>query len=139
MEGRAMTDSGFEWPDYVIPEPPPEWQEQHPGWDKPADDTKPNGAGEHPSAAKSGRLVLLTPADCAVAKHRPYVAKGLIGEGDLALIIGQPGAGKSVLGPHMAYAVAQGRAIFGRRVRQGRVLYIAAEDGPGMRIRTRAL
>ena len=38
-----------------------------------------------------------------------------------------------------ATAVAQGRKVLDRRVRQGVVLYIAAEDGPGMRLRVRAL
>jgi putative DNA primase/helicase len=84
-------------------------------------------------------LTILTPSDCEAALPRPYIVKGLIGRGDFGLIVGQPGAGKSVLGPHIAYAVAQGRSIFGRRVQQGVVLYIAAEDGAGLRVRVRGL
>ena len=47
--------------------------------------------------------------------------------------LGAPGAAKSLLGPHLGYAVAQGREAFGMRTRQGGVLYVAAEDARGMR------
>lgn len=60
-------------------------------------------------------------------------------EGDVACIVGAPGVGKSLLGPRLGYAVAQGDDIFGMRVRQGGVLYVAAEDQHGMRGRVAAL
>jgi hypothetical protein len=82
---------------------------------------------------------LLNPADLADEPARPYVIKGLIGQGDHAIIMGQPGSGKSVIAPHLAYAVAQGRTVLGRRVKAGRVLYIPAEDAHGMKGRVRAL
>jgi hypothetical protein len=82
---------------------------------------------------------LLTPADIADEPTRPYVIKGLIARGDHAVIMGQPGSGKSVLAPHLAYAVAQGRQVLGRRVKSGTVLYISAEDPHGMKGRVRAL
>ena len=96
------------------------------------------GPPEQPTP-QPGLLTVLTPDECEVATPRPYVVKGLIGRGDSILLVGQPGAGKSVLGPHLGYAVAQGRRVFDRRVRQGTVLYIAAEDGHGMKLRVRAL
>lgn len=82
---------------------------------------------------------LLNPADLADEPARPYVIKGLIGQGDHAIIMGQPGSGKSVIAPHLAYAVAQGRMALGRRVKAGKVLYIPAEDAHGMKGRVRAL
>lgn len=82
---------------------------------------------------------LLTPDDCEAQPPKPYVVKGLIGQGDLVVIFGHPSAGKSLLAPYIAYAVARGDRVFGRRVRQGRVLYIAAEDGEGMMARVKAM
>jgi hypothetical protein len=79
------------------------------------------------------------PAEIPEKEARPYIIKGLIGQGDHAIIMGQPGSGKSVLAPYLAYGVAQGFALFGRRVRPGPVIYIAAEDGHGMKARVRAL
>ncbi len=84
-------------------------------------------------------LLALTPADCALCKPRGYLVKDLIAPGDLALIFGQPGAGKSVIAPHIGYAVAQGRAVFDRRVRSGPVVYITAEDPHGLPQRVHAL
>jgi hypothetical protein len=85
------------------------------------------------------RLKVLTPDDCESATPRPYIVKGLIGRGDSILLVGQPGAGKSVVGPYIGYAVAQGRPVFNRRVHRGAVLYVASEDGHGMKLRVRAL
>lgn len=82
---------------------------------------------------------LMTPAECAAQPGRKYVIKGLLSEGDIACIFGPPGAGKSILAPHFAYGVAQGRAVFGRRCKKGITFYIAAEDAHGMRQRVRAL
>ena len=84
-------------------------------------------------------LRLLTPADCAAAPPRGYIVKGLIAPRDLVLVTGHPGTGKSVLIPLIGYMVALGRTLFGRRVRQGRVIYLAQEDPHGMRQRIAAL
>ena len=54
-------------------------------------------------------------------------------------MVGAPGVGKSVFAPDLAYAVAQGREFHGRRVKQGKVFYVAAEDHHGMQTRLTAL
>ena len=87
----------------------------------------------------SSRLAFLTPAQCAALSARPYFIKGLLAQGDVAAIVGAPGAGKSLLAPRLGYAVAQGTEVFGRRTRQGGVFYVAVEDGHGMRGRLSAL
>jgi hypothetical protein len=97
------------------------------------------GPNEDAPAASSRGLTFLTPAECALLPARPYVIKGLLAQGDVAAIVGAPGAGKSLLAPRLGYAVAQGGEVFGRRTRQGGVLYVAAEDGHGMRGRLSAL
>ena len=85
------------------------------------------------------RMHVLTMVDCAASAPRDYILKGLIARGDLGVLFGPPGAGKSVVAPYLAHAVAMGREVFGRRVRQGVVLYVAAEDGAGMKLRVTAL
>jgi hypothetical protein len=94
---------------------------------------------DEPPPASTSTLTILTPSQCGDARQRPYVIKRIIGMGDTGILSGLPGAGKSALAPHWAYAVAQGRKVHGLRVRQGPVLYVAAEDGDGMRVRVRAL
>ncbi|SLN77648.1 AAA family ATPase [Roseisalinus antarcticus] len=89
--------------------------------------------------ARAGGLTFTTPSQCADLPARPYVIKGLLAERDVAAIVGAPGAGKSLLGPRLGYAVAQGKEVFGRRVRQGGVLYVAAEDHGGLALRLAAL
>lgn len=84
-------------------------------------------------------LTFLKPSECDLADVRKPVIKGLIAEGDVACIVGAPGVGKSLLAPRLAYAVAQGQDIFGMRVKQGSVMYVAAEDHHGMRARVWAL
>lgn len=84
-------------------------------------------------------LRFLSPGDCADAPSRGYILKGLLAPGDVGCIYGAPGAGKSLISPHLGYAVAQGRAAFGMRTKPGRVWYVAAEDPHGMRGRVSAL
>jgi AAA domain len=85
------------------------------------------------------RLQLLTPDQCADTQPPDYVIKSLISRRDLAVLVGAPGSGKSALAPYLGYAVAQGRTAFGRRIRQTPVLYLACEDGYGLRLRINAL
>lgn len=102
--------------------------------------TAPAFQSDRTRTARPSRAVrFLTPAECATADPRGYIVKGLLAPQDLALIFGGPGLGKSCLAPRMAYAIAQGAEFFGRRVRPGRVIYVAAEDPHGMRQRIRAL
>lgn len=84
-------------------------------------------------------MEVLSVDDCLNAPPRDYVIKGFIAVGDLCSVFGAPGAGKSTLCPHLAYHVALGESVFGLRVRQGLVFYIAAEDGEGMTRRIAAL
>ncbi|MBP6010606.1 MAG: AAA family ATPase [Alphaproteobacteria bacterium] len=74
-----------------------------------------------------GRLKVFTLGDEQAKLARPYLLKGIIYRGDLIFITGDPGSGKTTLTQYIALAVAQGRSIFGRRVKVGRVLYLAFE------------
>ncbi len=91
------------------------------------------------SAASGSRLRFVPQPDCRSGQPRRYVVKGLIARGDLAIVLGAPGAGKSAFTPLVCQAVASGGYAFGRRTRQGEVLYVAAEDAHGLRGRMQAL
>lgn len=73
--------------------------------------------------------------ECRVDHAQNYIMKGVLAPGDLAVIFGQPGCGKSLLGPLLGHAVAEGRQVFGKRTTKGRVLYVAAEAGADMEVR----
>lgn len=88
---------------------------------------------------RSLRDRIVRPTDCADGPRRGYIVKGLLAPGDVAAVIGQPGCGKSVWAPHLAYGLAQGRRVFGLRTKPGAVLYLAAEDFSGMHQRVAAL
>ena len=88
---------------------------------------------------KKGRLNFLSPGECASLPSRGYVVKGIIAPRDVGCIFGAPGAGKSLIAPHLGYAVARGVSAFGMRTKPGITLYVAAEDSHGMRSRISAL
>lgn len=67
-----------------------------------------------------------------------YIVKGILSEGGLSMIYGPSGCGKSFLATDMALAVARNVAWFGRRVKGGGVLYVAAEGQHGFRKRISA-
>lgn len=114
----------------------PNNHETHPD-EFPDEDELDDAATASPEPAP--RLRFLSPGECSDAPLRGYVIKGLLAPGDVGCIYGAPGAGKSLIAPHLGYAVAQGRTAFGMRTKPGRVFYVAAEDPHGMRGRVSAL
>lgn len=92
-----------------------------------------------PEPRTFGGLTFESPADCATAPARGYLVKGMLAGGDVACIFGQPGAGKSLIAPHIGFMLARGEAAFGMRTKPGRVFYVAAEDAHGLRRRVAAL
>lgn len=58
-----------------------------------------------------------------------YLVDGIIARGHLAMFGGRPKSGKSFLGLQLAQAIDTGKPFLGRNTQQGRVLYIALEDG----------
>jgi hypothetical protein len=57
---------------------------------------------------------------------------------DLGVLYGASGAGKSFVALDLALAITRGEPWRGRKVNQGRVLYIAAEGGGGVAMRLKA-
>ena len=91
------------------------------------------------ASAACGRFKAKTLAECQVDHAANYIIKGVLARRNFALIYSQPGAGKSLLGPLLAHAAANGRQVFGHRTRASRVLYIAAEAPEDMEVRFAAM
>jgi archaellum biogenesis ATPase FlaH len=64
-----------------------------------------------------------------------YLIKGLAERGSVILLAGDSGTCKSFLGSDMAIAVVHGRPWLGRSVKQGRALYIGAENSRRLTVR----
>ena len=66
--------------------------------------------------------------DAKVTTDLPYVVKGIFGKGQIVVIWGSPGAGKTFAIMEMACSIGAGKPWHGRRTRKGIVLYVAAES-----------
>ncbi|WP_108259128.1 AAA family ATPase [Mangrovicoccus ximenensis] len=117
------------------------------GWIETLDDDDFEDFGEEEESGdaaqsekpKKGRFTLRKLSDCTSEGNRQYLIKGLLAARDVGCIVGAPGAGKSLLAPYLAHAVAQGREAFGMRTKAGGTFYVAAEDPHGLRGRANAL
>ncbi|WP_237213995.1 AAA family ATPase [Falsiroseomonas oryziterrae] len=88
-----------------------------------------------PRGKPYGRLRVLTLADAESAPPRHYLLRGLIAPGELSLWWGAPKCGKSFLLLRLAYGLALGRGMWGRKAKPCRVLYVAAEGEGGFAAR----
>lgn len=86
-----------------------------------------------------GRLLVLGMADLDTAPARSYLLKGLISAEEISIWVGPPKCGKSFLLLHVSYMLSLRRSVFGKRVKQATVLYVAAEGEGGIAGRIRAL
>lgn len=66
--------------------------------------------------------------DAKLTTALPYVVKGLFGKGQIIVVWGQPGSGKSFAMTALACAVGAGVPWCGRRTKRGTVIYVAAES-----------
>ncbi len=83
-----------------------------------------------PSPARQsawGKLELKWFDDIGNEAKRDAMVKGMLGAGEFTMASGLPGSGKSVILTDLACHVAAGREWFGRKVKQGLVVFIAAE------------
>lgn len=74
----------------------------------------------------------------AQGKLPKWIIKSVLPKAELAVMFGESGSGKSFLVMDMALAIARGVDWCGRKVTQGRVVYIAAEGAGGARTRANA-
>jgi len=96
-----------------------------------------------PSDGKRGRafgkLRVLSIQDALNAPKRQHLLGGLIGARELSLWWGAPKCGKSFLLLRLAYGLALGQGMWGRKAKRCRVLYVAAEGEGGFAARLVAL
>ena len=86
-----------------------------------------------------GQRFAIVPAhEFATGANPTWVIKDVLPQAELVVMYGASGSGKSFLALDMAAAIARGVEWRGKRVRQGRVAYIAAEGGGGFRKRLKA-
>lgn len=92
----------------------------------------PETAGEPP------RFLFEPVATFASTKALPWIIKGVLPKAGLGVVYGASGSGKSFAVLDMGMAIARGVEWRGRKVRQGRVAYVAAEGADGFRKRVAA-
>lgn len=64
--------------------------------------------------------------------NRPYLAKNLLLENQVSLLVGPPNIGKSSVVTALAASISMGRALGKTPVKRAAVLYVAAEDPNGI-------
>lgn len=92
-------------------------------------------AADRKAVAKRPRF---EPTPLALFAARPapaWMVKGVIPRAELVVLFGESGSGKSFVALDLASCVARGVPWRGRRVKPGRVVYIAAEGAGGFRNR----
>lgn len=109
---RDDLDDDYEFPEY-------DWTELQ--WE----------AGDHPPPTGARRFKLVRFADLE-ATEPDYLIDGMIERGTMALIFGDPAAGKSFLAIDLAACVATGSGFHGRDTQLGAVIYIAGEGHGGL-------
>jgi RecA-family ATPase len=93
----------------------------------------------HADTRQSGRLRILSVDDLLSLPPRDYLVKGWLSPSEISLIIGAKNVRKTFLALYVDYAIAQGRSVFGRRVKQSPALYVVAEGEAGIARRVKAL
>lgn len=93
------------------------------------------------AALEAERIGRFKPVHVAEVARRPppeWLIDGVLPEADLAMLYGQPGAGKSYIALDIAFAISTGEKWAGLETRFGSVAWIAAEAAGSLRLRTAA-
>ena len=84
------------------------------------------------SNAAKGALRLMYLCEIKPNISANFLIKGLLGAGQFTVLYGASNTGKTFVALYLAMAVALGIDVFGRRCRQGAVVYLACEGGHGI-------
>jgi hypothetical protein len=76
----------------------------------------------------NARFRLYTAAEIIQRPEPPYLIRGILHTGSAAMVFGYYGEGKTTLAQDLAFSIGAGLSWHGHDVRQGTVVYIAAED-----------
>jgi hypothetical protein len=88
--------------------------------------------------SKPSRFQVQPAHQFAGGKPPGWIVKGVVPQAELMVMFGESGSGKSFAALDLGGAIARGIEWRGRRSRQGRVVYIAAEGAGGFRNRLKA-
>jgi hypothetical protein len=94
--------------------------------------------GESSDEPKQSRFRVVLEDEFSRLPKRLWIVKGVLPRGDLAMVYGASGSGKSFWVIDLAAAIQLGHPWCGRKVAQGQVVYIAAEGAQGVRKRVAA-
>lgn len=99
----------------------------------------PFGTGGEPrESAADARPPFLDDEAVELLPPPEFVVDDFAVRNGLSVLYGPPGCGKSFLALALACSVGTGRGVFGRAVRRGGVVYVAAEGSAGLGVRLRA-
>lgn len=101
------------------------------------EDLTPRDAEGKPVPSKN-RYVFEDAAKFASAKPIGWLIKKVLPAGEIGVLYGASGVGKSFFTLDMVLAIANGEPWRGNRVKQGTVAYICAEGAGGFRLRLKA-
>lgn len=91
-----------------------------------------------PPTEKSLRFPVLTASEFANKPPPRWIIKHVLPDAELVVLYGASGSGKTFMALDMAGCIARGLPWRGKKTRQGRVVYIAAEGAGGFRNRMQA-
>ena len=86
------------------------------------------GNGEDPNGVGHLLAHAFWVREAKVNTALPYVVKGIFGKGNIVVLWGAPGSGKSFVQLEMACAIGAGLPWRGRRTKRGIVIYVCAES-----------
>jgi len=88
--------------------------------------------------AKPMRFQVIPVCDFAARPAPEWIIKGVVPRAELMVVFGESGSGKTFAVLDLVAAIARGVTWRGCRVKQGRVVYVAAEGAGGFRNRLKA-
>lgn len=91
-----------------------------------------------PDAAPRGRFKPIPPDEFMTRPPISFIVDDVLPRAEIGVIFGGPGSGKTFLALDIGAAIARGTPWRDRKVKQGRVVYIAGEDANGVALRMRA-
>ena len=101
--------------------------------------SNPDTRTDKPDNRTKQRQAILSLPELDALPPPEWLIEGLIPEASLTFAYGPPKAGKTFIILSMALHVAAGRDWWGKKVRQGAVVYIAGEGVGGLSMRIRAM
>jgi hypothetical protein len=91
------------------------------------------------TATKERGLYFVRFEDAKPDTAAPYLIQGLLDQGAMSVLYGDSNSGKTFIALDLSHCIATGREWRGKRVKQGLVVYVAAEGGRSIQKRLTAL